>query len=274
MFEILNLEFMQNALLAGVLISIACGIVGSLVVINRMGFIAGGVAHGAYGGIGIAFFFGISPLLSTGVFSLILALIIATITIKNKNQIDSIIGAIWAFGMAMGIILVDLTPGYNVDLMSYLFGSILAVGSSDIVFMSVLNLIFIAMISVFYRQFVAISYDMEFAKLRGVNVKIFYYAMVIMMALCVVATIRVVGLILVIALLSIPPLMASGFTKRLGSMMFLSSLISIVFCICGLILSIEFNLTSGASIILIASFSFMVFMIFKKILFLKHIKAN
>ncbi|OPA71204.1 hypothetical protein BB381_07660 [Campylobacter pinnipediorum subsp. caledonicus] len=259
MIEILHLDFMQNALLAGLLVSIACGVVGSLVVINRMGFIAGGIAHGAYGGIGIAFFFSFEPLLGASTFSLLLALIIAKITFIDKNKIDSIIGAIWAFGMALGIILIDLTPGYNVDLMSYLFGSILAVGDADLVFMLILNSIFILLVSTLYRQFVAISFDMEFAKLRGVNVKLLYYIMVCMMALCVVATIRVVGLILVIALISIPSIIASGFAKRLGSMMVLSSIIASVFCIIGLILSFEFDLTSGASIILVASVFFFIF---------------
>lgn len=266
MFDILNLEFMQNALIAGVLISIACGVVGSLVVINRMGFIAGGIAHGAYGGIGIAFFFGFAPLLGASLFSLLLSIIIAFISIKNRNKIDSVIGAIWAFGMALGIIFIDLTPGYNVDLMSYLFGSILSVSKDDILFIGLLNLVFLFLVVVFYRQFIAISYDIEFAKLRGVSTNFFYYMMVIMISFCVVATIRVVGLILVIALLSIPPLIASCFAKKLGSMMVLSSIISIFFCVLGLFLSVCFNLTSGASIILLASFSFLIFALVRKII--------
>lgn len=263
MVEILSLEFMRNALISGLLISIACGVIGSLVVINKMGFIAGGIAHGAYGGIGIAFFLGISPLLGASVFSLILALIIAAISLNEKSKIDAIIGAIWAFGMAVGIIFIDLSSGYNVDLMSYLFGSILAVSGADIGFMSVLDLLFITLIVLFYRQFVAISFDAGFAKIKGVRVRVFYYLMVAMMSLCVVATIRIVGLILVIALLSIPPLIASGFTKRLGVMMVLSSLISAFFCIFGLILSVSFDLTSGASIILVASVCFFIFYLFR-----------
>lgn len=263
MIEILSLEFMQNALISGLLISVACGVIGSLVVINKMGFIAGGIAHGAYGGIGIAFFLGISPLFGASVFSLILAFIIAFISLKEGAKVDAIIGAIWAFGMAVGIIFVDLSSGYNVDLMSYLFGSILAVSGADIAFMSVLDLIFVLVVGLFYRQFVAISFDAGFAKIKGVNVAFFYYLMVAMMALCVVATIQVVGLILVIALLSIPPLIASGFTKRLGVMMVLSAVISAFFCILGLFLSVSFNLTSGASIILVASVCFFAFYLFR-----------
>ncbi|MCD8213950.1 MAG: metal ABC transporter permease [Campylobacter sp.] len=259
MSEILSLNFMQNALAAGVLVSIVCAITGSLVVINRMTFIAGGIAHGAYGGIGIAFFFSLEPLLGACLFSLLLALVIATLTLRDKSKIDSVIGAIWAFGMAIGIIFIDLTPGYNADLMSYLFGSILAVSSGDLLFMGAIDVVFIALIGLFYRQFTALSFDAEFAKLRGVNTTLFYYVLVCMMALCVVATIRVVGLILVIALLTIPPYIAQIFAKRLGSMMAISALFSIIFCVSGLMLSFELNLTGGASIILIASVCFFIF---------------
>ena len=255
MSEILELNFMQNAFIAGILVSIICGMIGSLVVINKMTFIAGGIAHGAYGGIGLAFFFSLEPLFGASIFSLFLALIIATITLKDKTNIDSVIGAIWA----IGIIFIDLTPGYNADLMSYLFGSILAVSGTDIAFMSVLDLLFLALIALFYRQFVAISFDAEFAKLRGVNTTFFHYLLVCMMALCVVATIRVVGLILVIALLTIPPYIAQIFAKRLGLMMLISTIFSIIFCFIGLVISFYFNLTGGASIILVASLCFFAF---------------
>lgn len=258
MFEILQLNFMQNALMAAFLVSIACGVIGSLVVVNRMGFIAGGIAHGAYGGVGIAFFAGISPLLGASLFSTLLALIIAYITLKNRANSDAVIGAIWAFGMAIGIVFIDLSTGYNADLMSFLFGSIIAVSGSDIVFMSVLDLFFIVLVVLFYRQFVAISFDIEFARLRGINTTLFYYVLIILMALCVVATIRVVGLILIIALLNLPPMIASRFTRSLGAMMLVASLLSMLFCIAGLALSFWLDLTSGASIILVASICYFI----------------
>lgn len=266
MIEILHLAFIQNALLAGLFVSIIAGIIGSLIVINKMTFIAGGIAHGAYGGIGIAFFLSLEPIFGATLFSLLLALIIATITLKDRYKIDNVIGAIWAFGMAIGIIFIDITPGYNPDLMSYLFGSILAVSSADLIFISLLDLICIVLIVAFYRQFCAISFDSEFAKLRNVNVNLFYYLLICLVALCVVATIRVVGLILVIALLTIPPFLAQNFASRLGTMMALSAIFSAIFCTLGLWLSVEYNLTSGATIILIASFCFFVFVIFKQIL--------
>ena len=264
MLEALSLNFMQNALLAGILVSIACGVIGTLTVINRMVFIAGGIAHGAYGGLGIAFYFSLEPLLGASLFSVFLALLIATITLKDKSKMDSVIGALWAFGMAFGIILTDLAPGYNVDLMSYLFGSILAVPQGDLIFMAVANCIILASVALFYRQFEALSFDAEFARLRGVRTTLLYYALTCMMALSVVMTIRAVGLILVIALLTIPPYIAGAVSSRLGTMMLNAALISAAFCVSGLWLSFEANLTSGASIILIASVCFFVFTAIKR----------
>ena len=265
MQEMLSLTFMQNAFLGGILVSIACGIIGSLVVINKMTFIAGGISHGAYGGIGLAFFLGFSPLLGATLFSIVLALIVAFMSLKDKERFDSIIGAIWAFGMAVGIIFIDLTPGYNVDLMGYLFGSILAIDKNTLIFIGFVNLVILFCIVLFYRQFCAISFDMEFAGLRGVKTKLIYYLLVVLMALCVVSTIQVVGLILVIALLTIPPYIAENFSKRLGEMMLFSSIISSLLCTIGLIISYKFNLTSGASIIIIASLVFFCVAIYKKL---------
>lgn len=249
----LSYAFVQNALLAGILVSVACGIIGSLIIINKMSFIAGAVAHGAYGGIGIALFFGFAPLLGATIFSIILGLIIGFLTFKDKSSSDAIIGAIWAFGMAIGITFVDLTPGYKTDLMSFLFGSILSVNRVDLLYMFIMDLIFIASILTFYRQFLAISFDMEFSALRGINVKFFYYLLIVLMSICVVMSIQVVGLILVIALLTIPPFIAIRYFKNLLLVMLFSAILSLIFVILGIYLSFIYNLTSGSTIILIAS---------------------
>ena len=143
MLEILEYDFIQNAILAGVLISIAAGIIGSLVVVNKITFLAGGIAHSSYGGIGIAIYLGLPVLFGATVFAIITAVIIAILTLNNRNRVDAIIGMMWAFGMAIGIVFVDLTPGYNVDLMSYLFGSIIAVSSDDILYMTILDIFII-----------------------------------------------------------------------------------------------------------------------------------
>lgn len=258
MIEALQFEFMQNALLAGLLASVICGVMGTMVVVNRIVFLSGGIAHAAFGGIGLAFFFGWHYLVGTISFSIAAALIMAVITLKAKHRADTIIGVIWAIGMAIGIILLDLTPGYNVDLMSYLFGSILTVPDSDIWMMVAVGAVILAVVIYFYNDYLALSYDEEFAQIRGVRVKTLYILMTVMLALGIVMVIQVVGLILVIALLTIPPYIAEKFSKSLFQMMVLSSMLSAIFTVGGLWFSYEFNLTSGASIILVAGIGFLI----------------
>ena len=216
MLEALQLEFMRNALLAGVLASIMCGVIGTFVVVNRIVFISGGIAHAAYGGIGLAFFFGFSYLLGILGFSLLISIVMAAVSLKTKQRADTIIGVLWAVGMALGVILLDLTPGYNVDLMSYLFGSILTVPTSDLWLMLVLNGLVVITVTYFYHDLVSLSYDEEFAQVRGVPVRVLYFLLMAMIALSVVMIIQVVGLILVIALLTIPPYIAE---KHAGSLL-------------------------------------------------------
>ncbi len=203
-------------------------------VVNRLVFLAGGIAHAAFGGIGIAFFFGIPYMLGTLGFSLIAAMIMTAVVIKNKSRADTFIGILWAVGMATGIILLDITPGYNVNLMSFLFGSILAVPGSDIVWMIGLSVFSITAAVFFYRDLLAISYDDEFARLRGVPVNLIYFLFIGLVAVSIVIIIRVVGLILVIALLTIPPYIAEKYSRSLAQMMVFSTLLAVVFNLSGL----------------------------------------
>jgi zinc transport system permease protein len=251
MFDILSYTFIQNAIIASLLISICAGIIGTLIVTNKISFLAGGIAHSSYGGIGLAIYFGIPILFGATVFAVIVSITIAYITYLNKNRIDAIIGVMWSAGMAFGIILVDLTSGYNVDLMSFLFGSIIAVSTNNIIYMTILDIVIVAIISIFYREFLAISYDSQFAKLRGINVKFFYTLLLVLSALTIVASIQAVGLILVIALLTIPTYIAQDYVNSLLSMMFLSVILSICFTISGLFVSFIYDLSSGASIIIV-----------------------
>jgi zinc transport system permease protein len=258
MLEALQFEFMQNALIAGLLASVICGVMGTMVVVNRIVFLSGGIAHAAFGGIGLAFFFGWPYLVGTIGFSVIAALVMAIVTLKAKHRADTIIGVIWAIGMAIGILLLDLTPGYNVDLMGYLFGSILTVPDSDIWMMVAVAAVIFGVVTYFYNDYLALSYDEEFAQIRGVRVNTLYVLMIVMLALGVVMIIQVVGLILVIALMTIPPYIAEKYSKSLVSMMVLSSVLSALFTVIGLWLSYVFNLTSGASIIIVAGVGFMI----------------
>lgn len=258
MFEVLQFEFMRNALIAGLLTSVICGIIGTFVVVNRIAFLAGGIAHSAYGGIGLAFFLGLPYIVGTLGFTLFAALIMAAVTLKARDRADTFIGVLWAGGMALGILLLDLTPGYNVDLMSYLFGSILAVPKSALWQMLVMCLSVGLIVLFFYNDFLAMSYDEEFAQLRGVPVKGLYFLLIGMIALSIVMIIRVVGLILVIALLTIPPYIAEKYARSLRMMMLISTLLCCIFTMTGLWLSYIFNLTSGATIIMVAVAAFFI----------------
>jgi len=258
MIEALQFDFMQNALVAGLLASIICGVIGTLVVVNRLVFLSGGIAHAAYGGIGLAFYFKWPYLPGTIGFSLAAALLMATVSHKVKHRADTIVGVIWAVGMAFGIILIDLTPGYNVDLMSYLFGSILTVPFSDLVIMSIVGVVITMFVFFYYPDLLAMSYDEEFAKIRGVKVKALYFGLIGMLAVTIVLVIQVVGLILVIALLTIPPFIVEKYAKSLLQMMVASSILGSVFTLIGLWLSYKYNLTSGATIIMVSGSAFII----------------
>jgi zinc transport system permease protein len=257
-WELLQFEFMRNALLAGILVSITCGIIGTLVVVNRIVFISGGIAHAAYGGIGVAFYLGFPAFLGAALFSFAVSMIMGVASLRDKHRVDAVIGVMWAVGMALGIILIDLTPGYNVDLMSYLFGSILTVATMDIWLMLCLNTVLLLMVFVFYKEFLAVSYDEEFSFVVGIPVRTLYFVLLGMIALSVVMIIKVVGIILVIALISIPPYIAEKYTTSLGKMMVLSSILGIFFALTGLWLSYSYDLTSGATIILVAGVGFFI----------------
>jgi zinc transport system permease protein len=257
MIEALQFEFIRNALVAGLLASVICGIMGTLVVVNRIVFLSGGIAHASYGGIGLALYFGWPYMLGTIGFSLIAAMVMAAVSLKARHRADTIIGVIWALGMALGIIMVDLSPGYNVDLMSYLFGSILTVPESDLLIMLAMGIVIAALVTYYYKDLLALSYDEEFARIRGVPVKGLYFTLIGMLAVTIVLVIQVVGLILVIALLTIPPFIVEKYARSLVQMMVASSILGAVFTITGLWLAYRFNLTSGASIIVVSGIAFL-----------------
>jgi len=252
MIEALSYEFMRNALLAGLLASVACGIIGALVVVNRIVFLSGAVAHAAYGGVGLAYFMGWPVLPCTVGFSVAAGGVMAAATARGMAGADRLIGALWAGGMALGVILLDLTPGYHADLMSFLFGSILAVPRSDVWLMLGLDVGIVLVTLVFYKDFKALSFDREFAGIRGVPVLALHFLLLAMIGVSVVMVIRVVGLILVMALLTIPAGLALPASRSLGGMMIRSVALSVIFCTGGLALSYALDLTSGASIIAVA----------------------
>lgn len=257
-------EFMRNALAAGLLVSIGCGVIGSFVVLNRMVFISAGVAHAAYGGIGLGYFFGFSPVIGAVGFSVVAALGMGAIERRAQQRVDTVIGVIWAAGMALGILLIDLSEGYKADLMSYLFGSILAIPLLDLWFMLALDGVIVLLTILYFKELLAMSFDENFTRIQNVPVDRIHLVLQCMIGLTVVMMMRVVGLILVIALLTIPPAISALFTRDMRRMMILASLLGMVFTTVGLVLSFTYDLTSGASIIMVSAVAYFLALVLRR----------
>ena len=251
MLEALQYEFMRNALAAGLLAAVACGIVGVYVVVKRLVFIGGGIAHTSFGGIGLGYFLGINPIIGALVFALGAGLTIGLVTRRTRLPEDTAIGVLWAMGMAFGVILIGLTPGYAPDLMSYLFGNILTVPSSDLLLMLVLDAVILGTVFALYKEYLVVAFDEEYATAVGMPVEKLWLLLLGMIALTVVVLIRVVGMILVIALLTFPAATARQFTHNMKTMMVLSVALGALFTVGGLALSYVLRLPSGATIILL-----------------------
>ena len=253
---------MQKALCAALLASVACGIIGCYVVVKRMVFISGGIAHASFGGVGLGIFVGISPVLGALLFTPAAAVIMGLVTKKTRLPEDTAIGILWSLGMALGIIFIGLASGYVGNPFSFLIGNILLVSSFDIILMIILDVVIVLVTVLFYKEFLAISFDEEFGTVIGVPTGILYLLLLCLIALTVVMLIRVVGIILVIALLTFPAVMARRFTHNLKLMMLLAVIFSAVFTFGGLWLSTELDIASGATIIifsgivLLATFGF------------------
>ena len=262
MIPIIGYEFMRNALIAALLASIACGIVGVYVVVKRIVFISGGIAHAAFGGIGLGYFLGLNPVLGVIPFSIASALSMGIVSRRTKIPEDTAIGILWATGMALGIILVALTPGYAPDLFGYLFGSILTVSRSDIMLMLLLDAVIIGVVALYHHEFEAICFDEEYATAIGLRTERLYLLLLCLIALTVVALIRVVGVILVIALLTMPAAISRRFSARMHGMIVRSVALSAILTFCGLLLAYLFNLPSGATIVLVSACVFILSCIF------------
>lgn len=253
-----NFAFIRYAVLAGILSSVAFGIVGAFVVTRRISYIAGGIAHSILGGIGLALFLQVNykamwfhPILGAAMAAVISALIIGWSGIRSNQRSDTVIGAIWALGMAAGLIFIAKTPGY-VDPMSYLFGNILLISGTDLWLIFGLDVVITAAGVYFYNVLQALSFDEEFTKLRGINTGLFHMILLIMTALTVVMLVRIVGIVLVIALLTLPPAAAGLFTKTLKQMMAAAVGFCMLFILLGIYLSFVLNLPTGPVIIVIA----------------------
>jgi len=250
--------FLQYALAAGLLASVACGVVGSYVAARRITYIAGGIAHSVLGGLGAARYLQVTqdwawlhPLYGAVVAALISAVIIGMVSIRWRESEDTAISAIWAIGMATGVLFIARTPGYAENLMSYLFGNILMVTPTGLWLIAALDLLVVGLGVLFYKQMLAICFDEEFARMRGINVEAFYLLLLCLTALTVVLLVTVVGLVLVIALLTLPIAIAGHLSRSLWQVMGISALIIAAITVLGLGVSYAANLPAGATIIVL-----------------------
>jgi zinc transport system permease protein len=256
MLEVLGFEFFRNALIAGVLASVTCGIIGTYVVVRRMVAISGGISHAAFGGIGLGYYLGIDPLAGATGFTVATALGMGALQLRAKQQMDTLIGAVWAAGMALGILFVYLTPGFAPDLFSYLFGNILLVPRGDILLMAVLTVVIVAVVALLYQELQAVTFDPDYARVMNLPVERLSLLLLVLIALTVVMLIRVVGIILVIALLTLPAAISRLYTTRIWSMMLGAVALGVVFTGMGIWLSYLANVPSGATIILVSTLAY------------------
>lgn len=270
-------DFLQYALLTGILASVSCGVIGSFVVVRRITYIAGGIAHSVLGGLGAALYVqksydwpALDPLYGAIAAALIAALIIGMVSLRAREREDTVIGALWAVGMAVGVLFISQTPGYNTDLMSYLFGSILMVSPEELWLLVGLDVLVLVTAIVFYNQFLAVSFDDEFALLRGLRVEVYYLLLLCLTALTVVVLVTVVGIVMVIALLTLPAAIAGFFSRSLRHMMALAAVLCVLFTTSGLILSYGPNYPAGATTIVVAGAVYLVVLIGKRVINLGH----
>ncbi len=256
-FTIFEYTFFRHAIYAAILTSILAAMVGTYIVSRKIVFISGGITHASFGGIGLAYFLGLNPFLGAAIFAVLSAVGIEWISHQGKIREDSAIAIIWSFGMALGIIFVFLTPGYTPNLMSFLFGSILSVGKAELYILLAFCLLAALFFFVFFRPVVHTAFDPEFSTVMGLPVRFFRYAMMVVIGLAIVISIRTVGIILVLSLFTIPQLTAMVFTRNYAWIMPLAALWGITGSVAGLFFAYGLNIPSGAAIIFFLTLQFL-----------------
>lgn len=263
MIEALGFEFFRNALIAGVLAAVACGVIGSFVVVKRMAALAGGISHAAFGGIGLGYFLGVDPLAGAAAVALGTSAATAWIRMKAHQHLDTLVGAVWATGMAAGILFIYLTPGFAPDLFSYLFGNILLVPRGTLLMMGVLTAGICAVVVILYPRLVAVTFDEEYASVMDLHPDRVMVVLLLLTGLTVVMLIQIVGIILVIALLTLPAATARLFSNSMKTMILGASLLGILFTTAGIWLSYAFDIPSGATIVIVSACVYFGALVFK-----------
>lgn len=271
--DILQYTFFQNAVAGSLLASIVCGFIGTYIVTRRLVFISGGLTHASFGGIGLGLYLGINPILSAMLFAVASAVGVQWMSRRSHVREDSAIAVFWTFGMSIGILCCFLTPGFMPDMGAFLFGSILTIGSADLWLLGILSIVIALLFCFLLSPIVSVAFDATFARSQHLPVSLIEYAMMILIALTIVSTLRMVGIVLAISLLTIPQMTANLFTSHFRSMVLLSIVLGWLYCLCGLALSYWLNVPSGASIIF---FSIVIYALLKaiKALFLQLNKSE
>lgn len=247
--DLLQYTFIQHALIGSLLASIACGLVGTYIVTRRLVFISGGLTHASFGGIGLGLYTGLPPILSAAVFAVLSAFGVEWLSKRKDMREDSAIAVFWALGMAVGVMFTFLSPGFAPDLSAYLFGNILTITQSDLALLGSVAAVLVIFFALFIHPLTYMAFDPEFARSQGLNVQLLEYVMMMFIALTIVACLRMVGIVLVISLLTIPQMTANLFVHRFHHIIWLSVGIGYISCLGGLYLSFRENIPSGASII-------------------------
>ena len=267
LLHLLTYGFFQHAVLAALLMSISCGLIGTYIVSRRMVFISGGITHASFGGVGIGYYLGFPPLAGAAAVAVLAALTTENLTRRKIMRNDSIIAILWSLGMAIGIIFVYLTPGYAPNLMSYLFGSIITVTAADLWFMLALALTVTTVFILLYKPILYVSFDEQFARIRGIPVMFINYLLIILVALTIVLSIRTAGIILVLSVLTIPQNISNLFTKRFSHIMIGSVSLGFFASLLGLVLSYYLDIPSGATIIFTLVILYLVARLIKVVIF-------
>lgn len=247
---LLEYQFLQHAFLASMLASIVCGIIGVIVVEKKLVMMSGGIAHTAYGGVGLGYLLGFEPIIGAFLFAISAAMGIGYIKRKGGVQSDIIIALFWSLGMALGIVFIALMPGYPPDLSSYLFGNILSVTKLDLYFMIVLTFLVVLLVAAFFHNWKAYLFDEEFAFIIGIKTVFLEYLLLLLVAMTVVVLIRVAGIIMVLALLTAPAAAAGMLSPKFKNRMIYAVLLGVLFCMIGLWISYSLNIASGACIVI------------------------
>lgn len=248
--EIFEYSFFQNALAALLLVGIASAVVGTYVVSRRMMFVAGGVTHASFGGLGLGYYLGVSPIMTAGIFAIASAIGVEWLSTRQRVREDSAISVVWALGMALGILFVFLTPGYVPELQSFLFGNILTVTHVDLIVFAAFLAVMLAVLTAFHRPIVACAFDSDYARTIGMPVALVNGMMTVLVSICIVLTLKLIGIMLLMSLFALPQMTAEVFTCRLRPMMLLAAIISVAGSIIGLLAAYATNIPASATIVL------------------------